>query len=483
MVKNSLYNFLGGVVKVACITLTTPILIRLMGVEDYGIWAIVSSIVGLAVLAEAGLSTATTTFVSEDLDRGDDESLSTTLTTTLITVLFLSGFASLLLLFVSQSIAPLFPKLHPEQQVTLYTSLQIASISIFFQLLQQSILGVEQAYKNYALMNSVVTGQWFLLCLGWCVIASINPNVIFLCIWQCVITIVSFLCHLCVIFYLLKSHLVRFSWSKERSLEIIQYCSGTWISTLGALLFTKGDRLIVGSILGASSLTIYSAISDFSSAINYFSSKPIQPILPLISTFKSFEENPGIKTALAKIFKLNAYSSTILGLLLLLSSPVLLRLTLPEGLVMESQASFHFLIFITSLYSLNSTGYFILLGLKQTKIFAQINIVSGLISIVGIYIGANSFGLKGAILGNAGFLLTLFFPVVALQKMNMNPSIIMSWIKKPLILFFLFFSLYFASTNLFFPNVQIPETIILIGILCMLYNSIQDGMRLYSRSS
>ena len=57
MIRNGLYNLIGGVVRVFSITFTTPLLIRFMGLENYGLWALVSSVVGLVTLAEAGLST------------------------------------------------------------------------------------------------------------------------------------------------------------------------------------------------------------------------------------------------------------------------------------------------------------------------------------------------------------------------------------------------------------------------------------------
>jgi Polysaccharide biosynthesis protein len=70
MLKNGFYNAAAGAVRVGLAILTIPVLIRLMGVEEYGLWALASAIVGIVTLAEAGLSTATTVFVSQDLGQG-----------------------------------------------------------------------------------------------------------------------------------------------------------------------------------------------------------------------------------------------------------------------------------------------------------------------------------------------------------------------------------------------------------------------------
>lgn len=67
MIKNGFYNVVGAVIRIGLTLLTIPLIIRLIGVEEYGLWTLVSTMIGIVGLAEAGLAVSTTVFLSRDL--------------------------------------------------------------------------------------------------------------------------------------------------------------------------------------------------------------------------------------------------------------------------------------------------------------------------------------------------------------------------------------------------------------------------------
>ena len=97
MLKNGFYNTAAGLIRIALGILTIPVLIRSLGVEAYGLWTLASTVITVVNLAEAGLSTATTIFVSQDLAKDDGDGLSQTLTVTGGAMLILASVAAFVL--------------------------------------------------------------------------------------------------------------------------------------------------------------------------------------------------------------------------------------------------------------------------------------------------------------------------------------------------------------------------------------------------
>jgi O-antigen/teichoic acid export membrane protein len=153
MVKNGIYNTLGALIRAITGLATTPILSRLMGLEEYGVWALISSILAFLSVVESGLSNTITVFLSKDLNDQDDLKVSQDITICLGLMLVLAVLASSFLYLTAESVITLFPRLNLAQKENTTLALQIGSFAILFQLLQQVFIGVEQAYQEYRLLS------------------------------------------------------------------------------------------------------------------------------------------------------------------------------------------------------------------------------------------------------------------------------------------------------------------------------------------
>jgi O-antigen/teichoic acid export membrane protein len=77
------------------------------------------------------------------------------------------------------------------------------------------------------------------------------------------------------------------------------------------------------------------------------------------------------------------------------------------------------------------------MAIDAVNICTIFQLVSGIISLFFIYLGATYFGTLGAVLGNIGFALTLGLNSVAVYKIVKLPSLWLRWIALPLALFLL----------------------------------------------
>ena len=430
--KNGFYNTSAGIIRIGLAILTIPLLIRLIGIEEYGLWTLASTIIIVVTLAEAGLSTATTVFISQDIGKEDGESLSQTLTVTVGGILILATFASLSLFFTADSIISLFSKLENSQHIAVVHALQLGSLVVWSRLLQHILIGVEQAYQNYGLLNILNTIQYFSLSTGLIGIALLGGRTVELMEWQVLVSILILLGHIWVVRSLIKSAYLRPIWKTEKVFAIANYSFTVWLLTLGTALFSRGDRLIVGYCLGSENLGIYGGITEITSAINSLSALPVQPLVPILSSYSKSHNISRVELTqkVKQSIQINAFFALGSAALLFIMSPLIMRLMFAEVATTNTLRSLQIAIVIYGLFSLNAVGFFILIS-NDPKTVMRIQLISGSIALILIFIGASKFGLLGAIAGNIGFLLTWLMIFFGLKFLGI-PSLL--WLKSSLFL-------------------------------------------------
>jgi O-antigen/teichoic acid export membrane protein len=256
--------------------------------------------------------------------------------------------------------------------------------------------------------------------------------------WQTLVTLLSLAANFWFVYRLTHGGVFKIGFNQQRGLEIVRYSTATWAATLGGMLFTKGDRLVVGSLLGSSSLAIYSAMVDFTSAINFFSAQPIQPLLPSVSYLLADPDSAN-KLKLQKVIRqavqLNAYVGSSFGSILIIFTPEILTKFLPGAINRSNTLAFQLLTIIVTIYALNASGYFLLYSINRVVESACVQIAAGIISLTLIFLGTTHFNLFGAILGNVGYIVTLLFPILALRYLGFPACLFWSWIWMPLVSF------------------------------------------------
>jgi O-antigen/teichoic acid export membrane protein len=418
LLRNGVYNLLGGAIKVALGIAVIPILIRSLGIEEYGLWTIASSVLGVVNLAEAGLSTATTVFLSQDLRENNLRNISETITVSLIIIFLLATIAGISLYLSSGAIVNWYPDLTLSQSSDLLLALQIGSLLIWFRLIQQVLIGVEQAYQRYDLINIIGTFSSVLTSLGMITISLSSGKTLQLMQYQLFTNFILFLIHFWLVKFLVGN--IKFYLTFSKILEIGKYSSIMSITSIGGVLFTRVDRLVIGYVLGSKYLGIYSAITDIASQINALSAMAVQPLISSISNEINVQSK-SVKKQVKKSLFANLYISLFLGILINAFAPLVLSLIFKQKIEEVNDMfllSFRLGILVYSMYSVNGSGYYVLLGTKRVGICSAISLIVGIFSIILIYLGAINLGLVGAILGNAGFLGVYAFTFFSMLTVN-----------------------------------------------------------------
>jgi O-antigen/teichoic acid export membrane protein len=466
LLKNGLYNTAAGIVRIGIGILTTPVLIRTLGIEEYGLWTLAVTTISIVMLAEAGLSLATTIFVSQDLERKDLEGLSQTLTITGGAMLILSVVAGLLLWFLATPIVSSFAKLQLPQHLIAVQALQLGAVVVSARLLQQVLVGVEQACQRYDLSNAVNTFQTLTLSLSMLAVALSGGKTMDLMKVQILVAVIGLVAHLWLAWWLLRGFGLKVLWNRQRGIEMWHYSMMSWLTVIGGVLFSQMDKIIVVNTLGISELGIYAAITNITYQINVLSALPVQPMMPAASALnvKDDFDPVEVEQVVKQVFMVNSLFALGIGSILLTMAPFLLKVILGAAPSINVLTAFQIAVLAYSLYSLNAVGFYLCLGLNAARTCMTIELTSSLVALFLIWVGANQSGLLGAMLGNMGFLMTWSMNIYGCRLLKIQGQKWLQWLLVPLLLTGLIFLVgVVGGDTLFFKLLMILLVIVLFS--------------------
>jgi O-antigen/teichoic acid export membrane protein len=449
--RNAFYNSAAGLIRIGLTIITMPLLIRLLGVKEYGLWTLVSALVEVIVFAGNGISVTSTIFISKDVNqvKGID-SLSQTLTILFGGVFLISSLAAFGIFFASKYIASAFPLLDINQTTVVISSLNIGSFIVWTRLCQQVLIGIEQAFQQYGSLNLLNTIQYLLLNLGFLIITRYDGATLQLMQWQAVVYFLLFALHCWLTRKILSNLKILPLWNRQKFFDIVNHSLITLVACLGSIVFNKGDRIIVAYYLSPASLGVYAGITEVASAIINFSSLPVQPIVPLLSGFPFGDDrDTKLKYQIKQTLEISGLISVLCGSWLFVLSPVITEFLFSNSSDLSIVNSLKTAVTIYTFISFYTVGFNALLSLSIVSA-AIVYLVSATLSLALISYGAASTGLVGAVIGNSGFLFCWLMLFIAMKKMSLPRLFWLECLGIPISLFSCtILALYLLQLNLF----------------------------------
>jgi O-antigen/teichoic acid export membrane protein len=423
LIRNGFYNILAAIFRLGVHFLSIPLIIKFIGVEEYGLWSLVATIIAFANLLEGGISSSIIFFLGKDMGSNDAKGASETLTITSILLLLLSALIALFLWFLSPLISSYFTSLQLGQIDSLIKASQLGGLFASFNILQRLPIAIEQVYQRYDQMNLINTLYLVANTGGLVLIVWQGGRSVQMMQWQIITNLVFFVIHSAAAWKLIKPISPKILLNKKKIYEITRYSFMAWSSTLVSALFGQGDRLIIAYFLGTRALGIYATIGNIVTQIPALASVPVQPMFPkLVSILESNSKKAKTEVVilLKKFLSLNIYVAILIGSGVLAFKDFLGGKLLPGVPVAESVPIIQIMAIVFTLYSMNIVGFNILFATKSAFECLAIQFTSTVFCLILIFIGARIGSLQLAAWGNAGYLGTLWMLVSGMQKLNIK---------------------------------------------------------------
>jgi O-antigen/teichoic acid export membrane protein len=256
--RNVSTNYLAAAVLVVVGFVTTPILTHQLGIERFGVWALIGSLIPFLELLELGFASATVAFVSRHLELEDNEKVGTTLNTSFLclSVLGIVAFAGVVVFAIYlPDIITTIPKNYVGQAQFLVLAL---AFDMALSIPMDTFGGALAALNRFDLLNYSLISVMVAQAVGWVVVLWLHGGLVALGIVTVVFSLAGQVSRLVIVQRLLpwfRLSLRRFDRSILRSFTT---ASG-WFSVMqiSDAILALSDVLIVGAAAGVQAAAIY----------------------------------------------------------------------------------------------------------------------------------------------------------------------------------------------------------------------------------
>ena len=256
--RNAVWTVLGFIVSLASGLVLSPFIIRSLGAERYGIWALVFALVEYVWLADLGFRSAVLKFSAQYQAQHETQLVNQVVNTALVYFSIMAGVVSLALAIAFNSLASLFAISAGSREefsflvVALGASWSLGLVSNVFRASLEGFQRYEHLSRIAILGTGIrVTGCFAALLLG----AGMRGMGVAVVAAQVTMYVMTFV----VFRRAFRGFQCSFRHvSAGMLLAMARYGAYTTVSTLATLLLNQGPVLVIGRLLSALYVGLYS---------------------------------------------------------------------------------------------------------------------------------------------------------------------------------------------------------------------------------
>ncbi len=407
LISNGIYGSLSWVLPLILAFFSTPIIVKGLGTENYGIYALVIGFIGYTF--NFGIGRAVTKYVSEYLSQNRVEEAVEVVSSTLYISIFLAFIANLLIVLFAETIVKDILQIGTERQNLSINALYISGATIFVLLVSQIYQALIQSAHRFDRLAVIINFNGVMLAVGNIVLILLKFDVIALIWWNLLVSTISGF----LFFFSSRKFLPEIKLSLKFNPKSIGLLGKFGLGIFGYQIFGNiillFERFWIIRQFGEGSLTYYVVPMTLGIYLLGFTISLVQVVFPVIS--EMLEEREKIIRLYQKSTKIVATLISFAVLSLICGGKLLLALWIsPEFAEVSHQIlTFHALSF--GLIAIYTLSWQLAEGYGKPKINAVISFFWLLITIPAMIFLSKNWGENGIAFARF-FAILLTFPAV-----------------------------------------------------------------------
>jgi len=394
--KSAFYNVLNYVSQPLLLLIAIPIIVRSLGLDKFGIWAVVNSVGwGFAALG-IGIGDAATKYIAACRGRSDYPGAArifeATVSLSITTALIVGG-----LVFVAANPIARWAFHMESTDRTLAThAIRAGAVLLSMRWIEAAYTSTLSAYERYDITART--------CIAIKSLAIISMVVLAVCHYGVVAILLS--TSACTFFGLLL-----LAWQVRRlnphmSLwPVVDFAGWRHLASFGAfssiqsianLIFMQADRVIVGAVIGPAAAGAYSICLQLTQPIQIISVQAFNFVFPRISHKMEAGEHEAAHRFVRTMLAISIGVTLLLSLPLLLLGKPLLSLYMGAEFARLHYSVLPVLTIAFAIVSISVIPYYALLGTGQVRFVSLLNLVAGIVAAACALWWTPHYGTMGA---------------------------------------------------------------------------------------
>jgi O-antigen/teichoic acid export membrane protein len=428
-----MFMSVNAVLRLGVGLVTAPLLVRLLGVDEYGLWAVLASLLATVALMDLEITSAVKYYLAADNAREDWPAVRAWANTSFWIVTALAAAGSLAMLLGGPYLSRLmFPEsAHRTEGLRV---LVVLAAGLPFRFWHKWLTAMEAALLRFDVQVAVEIPSGFAVQVGSVLAAWIFRSAYSVALLQTAIIVVTCMAHAGVLRSIWpcgKQAGPRFTMVHAR--QLFRYGASDWITAVGSTIFNNADRLIVNSMLGTTAAGLYSAATAVVNKIVELPTSFTRLLPPAVSAANA----NGDRERLVHLFRQAIRAS---GTISFLAASGIIFLAHPVAVIMVGTQYADTIVpvlrVMAAVYGIQSlcvTSFWFASGLGRPLLNSQWAILGSAVMCVLIRILAARMGILGAAWGNAGYLVIAFVTVSVVRIMRVDLSVIAADYARPVL--------------------------------------------------
>jgi len=260
LVKKSVANFIGGVVPAIASLLTVPVIVARLGTVNYGLFTLVTAIVGYFAFLDINVTAGSVKYLSEHHARGEHDRVNQ--------VVSFGGFIYFMIgllggcgifLFADTLVTSFFnvpENLHGVARSTL----QVTAFAFFFGNIQTYLLSIPQSLQRYDISGMVESVFGALTSLSTLLVVLFGGGLVEIVLVRLGLSIIN-----CGLLLNLIRKLLPFAQlaypDKDTIHKLASFSVYSYLTRIAAITHVNGDKLLLGAFTDMQTVSFYSVPS------------------------------------------------------------------------------------------------------------------------------------------------------------------------------------------------------------------------------
>lgn len=416
--KEGIVNGASGVVdylvQPVAMFVAAPLLIRYLGISQYGVLMLAIATVGAGNMFAASFGDAAVKHVSACRGRRDIGDVKPIVRSVLMINICLGTVLALLLYVFAPAVVRVM-KVNGGLRIVGIGALQIGAAILLVRSVECVFIGVLRAFEHYRVAAQVTSSMRIL---------AIAASVLLAYVHRDVSTIMAaILCSVAVSTILLAISvcskvgpiLTWPSWNTRELSGVISFGATSWLLGLSGMAFNQFDRLLVGVFLGPIEVGYYSGCTQATQPIHGVVASGLHFLFPHLSARMANSEPAAIQQSIRRALVWNVVLALLLSSPLILFSRPFLTFWMGKGFAAHAWLALALLSIASGLVALNVTLHYSLLAMGCIRNVAVLNLIAGGAMLALMALLVPRFGIVGAALGRV-----VYGPVTWLMYLKLN---------------------------------------------------------------
>jgi O-antigen/teichoic acid export membrane protein len=413
---NAFYSIAEYIAQPLSMLVAAPFLVHKLGLQQYGIWMLVSAILGSMGILSTGFGDATVKYVSAYRGQNNPAGVERTIRATLSINTLLGGLFGLLVWVAAPYAVDHIFKIEPVFHAASIQAIRISAVILLVRSVESVFVSTLRAFECYGppvklnvfLRTIVVVSAVVLAAVGRGVVAIMVATLF----WSALIVILQAIAARRVI-----GPMNPFpTFEREALAEVFSFGCFSWLQALAGVVFSYADRFLVAAMLGTAPVAIYVLCVQVAQPIHGLAAAAFNFVFPHISSRHEAGEVCGPRRVFRLAMLMSLALSLALALPLIVFGKPILAFWMGKQVANDGHLVLALLAIAYVLLALNVVPHYALLAFGRVRLISGLNLGSGVLLTLLMASLVPTFGLTGAAMGRIAYSSLLAIPYLIASR-------------------------------------------------------------------